>query len=148
MEPQDPYPGWAAGFGHLRASDADRERVIEALKSAFVQDRLTKGDLARRAGQVLQSKTYADLAGATAGIPAGRAAAPPSRQPAAPVRARAVNWKIVAWVASAIVLSPGLAVAFFATYYGSFFILLSLGFVASGLVSMPRTPGAGRHSAF
>ena len=31
----------AAGRGHLRAAHADRERVIEALKAAFVQGRLT-----------------------------------------------------------------------------------------------------------
>jgi hypothetical protein len=148
MRPQDPRAGWAADGGHLRASDADRERVIDALKAAFVQGRLSKNELARRAGQALESRTYAQLAEATAGIAAGRSAAAPSRQPAAPVRARSVNWKIIAWVTSAIVVSPGLAVAFFATYYGSFFILLTLGFVASGLVSTPRTPGAGRHSAF
>ena len=82
MEPHDPGAGWAAGGGHLRASDADRERVIDALKDAFVHGRLTKSELARRAGQAFESKTYADLARATAGIPAGRAAtAPPRRTP-------------------------------------------------------------------
>lgn len=146
MGPQDPGAGWAADGSHLRASDADRERVIDALKTAFVQGRLSKEEMARRAGQALESRTYAGLAGATAGIPAGRAAAPPSPQPAAPVRARAVSWKAIAWVVSAIAVLPGLAVAFFDTYYGSFFILLLLGFVASALIGTPRTPGAGRRS--
>ena len=145
MEPQDPYPGWVAGGGHLRASDADRERVIEALKSAFVQDRLSKGELARRAGQVLESKTYADLAGATAGIPSEPAVTVPPPRPASPVRARPVNWKIIAWVVGVIIMTPGLAVAFFDTYYGSFYILLLLGFIASGLVG---TCGAGRRRVF
>jgi hypothetical protein len=147
MGPQDPGAGWAADGGHLRASDADRERVIDALKVAFVQGRLSKNELARRAGQALESRTYAELVGATAGIPAipaRRAAAAPSRQPAAPVRARPVNWKVIAWVVGAIVVTPGLAFAFFATYWGSFFILLLVGFVASGLVT-PTTPGPGRH---
>ena len=145
MEPQDPYPGWAVGGGHLRASDADRERVVDALKAAFVQDRLTKGELARRAGQALESKTYADLAAATAGIPAAPAATPSPRQPASPVRARPVNWKVIAWVLSVVIVTPALGVAFFATYYGSFYILLLLGFVASGLIATPR---AGRRSVF
>lgn len=145
MEPQDPYPGWAVGGGHLRASDADRERVIDALKSAFVQGRLSQGGLASRAGQVLQSKTYADLAGATAGIPAEPAVTLPPRQPASPVRARPVNWRIIAWVVGVIIVTPALGIAFFATYYGSFYILLLLGFVASGLVSRS---GAGRRSVF
>jgi len=146
MGPQDPGAGWAADGSHLRASDADRERVIDALKTAFVQGRLSKEEMTRRTGQALESRIYAELADASAGIPAGPVAAPPSRQPAAPVRARAVSWKVIAWVVSAIVLLPGLAVAFFDTYSGSFFVLLLLGFVASALTGTPRTPGAGRRS--
>jgi hypothetical protein len=160
MEPQDPYLGWAAGSGHLRASDADRERVIDALKAAFVQGRLTKGELARRVGQALESRTYADLAGVTAAIPAAPAASLPPRQPAppvpvpavpvspvpvSPVAARSVNWKVIAWVVGVIIVTPALGVAFFATYYGSFYILLLLGFIASGVIG---TPGAGRRSVF
>ena len=131
--------------------------MIDALKAAFVQGRLSKSDLARRVGQVLESKTYGELAGATAGIPPGRAATPRPRQPAAPVRAtparparpaRTVSWKVIAWVVGVIIASPGLAVAFFDTYYGSFFILLVVGFVASGLVGSPGTPGASRHHMF
>jgi hypothetical protein len=110
-----------------------------------VQGRLTKGELARRAGQALESRTYADLAGATAGIPAEPAATPSPRQPASPVRTRPVNWKVIAWVMGVIIVTPALGVAFFATYYGSFYILLLLGFVASGLIG---TPGTGRHSVF
>jgi len=34
----------AAGRGRLRASDADREQVIDVLKAAFVQGRLTKDE--------------------------------------------------------------------------------------------------------
>jgi hypothetical protein len=139
MRPQDPNAGWPAGGGHLRASDADRERVIDALKTAFVQGRLSKDDMTTRTGHALESRTYAQLAGATAGIPPARAATPPPRQPAAPVRARPVNWKPIGWVVGAIVVLPGLGVAFFDTYYGSFFILLLVAFVASGLLG-PRTP--------
>jgi Domain of unknown function (DUF1707) len=133
-EPQDPGAEWPAGGGHLRASDADRERVIDALKTAFVQGRLSQSQLTRRAGQAFESRTYAELAGATAGIPAGRAATPPPRQPAAPVRARAVNWQAIGWVGGVIVVSPALGYAFFATYWGSFFILLLLAYVAAGLI--------------
>jgi hypothetical protein len=139
--PQDPRAGREANRGHLRASDADRERVIDALKTAFVQGRLSKDEMATRTGHALESRTYAELAGATAGIPAERAAPPPSRQAAAPVRARPVRWKVVAWVMCAVVALPGLAFAFFDTYYGSFYILLFFGFIASGLVGSPPTPG-------
>ena len=72
----------AAGRDRLRASHADREQVIEALKDAFVQGRLTRGELGARAGQALAARTYADLAALTADIPAQPAAARPARPPA------------------------------------------------------------------
>jgi DUF1707 SHOCT-like domain len=75
----------AAGRG--RASDADREQVIEMLKAAFVQGRLAKEDFDVRVGQVLASRTYADLAVVTA-LPAGAAASQP---PQTRSRARAGN---------------------------------------------------------
>ena len=73
--PVDPA---AAAHGRLRASDADRERVIEELKVAFVQGRLAREDLDRRAAQALTSRTYAELAAVTAAVPARR---PPETRP-------------------------------------------------------------------
>src|SRR6516225_3908457 len=60
----------AAGRGHLRASHADRDQTIDALKAAFVQGRLTKDEFDARVGQTLASRTYAELAAVTAGLPA------------------------------------------------------------------------------
>jgi hypothetical protein len=82
-EPPDQTPE-PAGRGDLRASHADREQVIEALKAAFVQGRLTKDEFDLRVGQVFASRTYAELAAVTADIPAGLAAA----KPPAPARAQ------------------------------------------------------------
>jgi hypothetical protein len=65
--PVDPV---TADHGRLRASDADRDRVIETLKVAFTQGRLTRDELDLRAGRALLARTYADLAAATADIPA------------------------------------------------------------------------------
>jgi Domain of unknown function (DUF1707) len=148
MDPQNPDARWAAGGGHLRASDADREQVVDALKAAFAQGRLGKSELVRRAGQALESRTYAELAGATAGILAERAPAPTPRPPVPPPRARRVNWKVVAWVVSMIMLATALGFAFFATYYGSFFILLLFGFGLATVVGSPGSPGAGRQGTF
>jgi hypothetical protein len=69
--------------GRLRASHADRERVIGALKAAFVQGRLTKDEFDSRVAQTLAARTYSDLAALTADIPAGLA-----NLPAEPVQAR------------------------------------------------------------
>lgn len=78
--PQDP-----ASRDRLRAGHADRDLVIEALKTAFVDGRLTKTELIARTGRALAAQTYADLASLTADIPA---APPPAMPvPAVPVLA-------------------------------------------------------------
>jgi len=77
----------AAGRGGMRASHADREQVIEVLKDAFAQGRLTRDELDARAGRALAARTCADLAALTADIPAGAPAAGPAGPPA-PVRRR------------------------------------------------------------
>jgi hypothetical protein len=74
-----------AGRGRIRAGHADREQVIEALKTAFVVGRLTKDEFAARMGQALSARTYGDLAALTADLPAEPAAAgpvPPAPAPA------------------------------------------------------------------
>jgi hypothetical protein len=85
--PQDPA---AAGRDRLRAGHADREQVIETLKTAFVHGRLTKDELGTRAGQALTARTYADLAALTADLPAAPSAPPaaPPERPPAPARRR------------------------------------------------------------
>jgi Domain of unknown function (DUF1707) len=64
----------------LRASHADREQVIDTLKDAFVQDRLTKDEFDARVGHALASRTRAELAALTADLPAGPPAARPPRK--------------------------------------------------------------------
>ena len=55
--------------GQLRTARADRDQAIDVLKAAFVQGRLTKDEFDLRVGQVLASRTYADLAALTADVP-------------------------------------------------------------------------------
>jgi hypothetical protein len=68
----------------LRASHADRNRVVDVLKAAFVEGRLTKDELDARLGQTLAARTYAELAAVTADIPAGTKLAPQPRPDRAP----------------------------------------------------------------
>ena len=77
-EPGDEVAPGASGHDRLRASHADRERVIDKLKAAFVQGRLAKDEFDLRVSQALASRTYAELAAVTADLPAG------SLQPACP----------------------------------------------------------------
>ena len=67
----DEMAAGAVGRGPMRASHADREQAIEALKDAFVHGRLTKDEFDARAGQALLVRTNADLAALTADIPPG-----------------------------------------------------------------------------
>lgn len=66
-----------AGHRRMRAFQADREQVIDQLKNAFVQDRLTKEEFDSRVGQAFTSRTCAELAALTADLPAWLTAAQP-----------------------------------------------------------------------
>ena len=89
-----------ADGSHLRASDTDREQVIEVLKAAFVQGRVTKDEFDLRVGLVLRSQTYARLDSLTADIPARAADKTPAAVPV-PSRERAImaasTFTILAW---------------------------------------------------
>jgi hypothetical protein len=97
----------AAGRARRRASPADRDQAIDALKAAFVQGRLTKDEFDERIGQTLASRTYGELVTVTADIPAGLAGARPRREPP---RRRANN--AVRWGTSGFVMPAILAAAF------------------------------------
>ena len=59
--------------GNLPTSRIGREQMLDALKTAFVQGRLTKDEFDLRVGQVLAA--YAELDSAIADIPGGLALA-------------------------------------------------------------------------
>ncbi len=80
--PGDEMAGDEMGHVHLRASHADRERVVDVLKTSFVHGRLTKDEFDARLGQALASRTNAELASLTFDLPVGPASAQPPRQPA------------------------------------------------------------------
>ena len=106
----------AVGRGRLRASHADREQVIDTLKTAFTDGRLDKDELDARVGQTLAARTYAELAMVTAGIPATPAPAPASASASAPPRRAArppVNKEAVKWglVAAGAMIPPAMFVA-------------------------------------
>lgn len=96
----------AENQGRLRASHDDREQVVGALKTAFMQGRLTEDELSGRAGQVYTARTYAELADVTAAVTAdlpgeltgdlaaeltGRIA---NRSPRDPWRGTKIAWRV------------------------------------------------------
>jgi Domain of unknown function (DUF1707) len=113
--PGDEMAAGAGDHGHLRASHADREQVIGALKAAFVAGMLAKDELDLRVGQAVASRTYAELAALTADLPAGLPTAQPPNLVQTQRKARVLRPGPVIAVATAayagvwayvIVLSP------------------------------------------
>jgi len=136
--PWDPLN--AAASGHMRASDADRDRAVDALKAAYIYGLLTREELGTRTGQALAARTYADLTAVTA-VLAERRPASQSRITHPPARKR-VSRRAVAFGAGAVVLPPALAAAFL-TYYGGFIILFLVTFIGAVVTAVPITPHRG-----
>ncbi len=140
--PGDQMGAGATARGHLRASDADREQVIDTLKDAFAQGRLTADELGVRTIRVLTSRTYAELAAVTADIPALLIQGLPHPQPARAPTRKPVNMKTVAWAAG-MIITPTALWTVFLTYYGGFIVLFLVAF-AGLVVTIPSTTPAGR----
>jgi hypothetical protein len=94
---RDPQDQPRAG---LRASDADRERFVEALRQHHVDGRLTAEELSERTGQAYAARTLGDLDALATDLPPLRPRTPPPgwdrsadlprrMQPAGPRRAAA-----------------------------------------------------------
>jgi hypothetical protein len=124
----NPLTAGSAGRSRLRASDADREQAIDTLKAAFAHGRLSRDDLAARTGQVLASRTLAELAAITAGIPAGPGEARPLRRPAPAYGLGRIDFRTVAW-AVCLLLMPATLGAEFVTYSAAFGVLFVLAFI-------------------
>jgi len=75
-EPPEP-----ASSPDLRASDADRDRVIDVLRAATADGRLTADEFNERMEAALASRTFRELAPLTADLTADLATAPASRAP-------------------------------------------------------------------
>jgi cation transport ATPase len=94
--------------GDLRASDADRERVVERLHKAATEGRIVSDELEQRVSQALKARTYRDLEETVADLPGQR------RQTArAPQRRAFPGWALGAVRANPlllILLIPALAV--------------------------------------
>ncbi len=61
--------------GTMRASNADRDRVVEFLNTAYSEGRLSKDEYDGRLENALSARTYADLDQLVTDLPAARATA-------------------------------------------------------------------------
>jgi hypothetical protein len=90
---------------------ADRERVIDLLKAAFVQDRLTRDELDTRVGQALVSRTGAELAAVTADLPVELIGAVPLRPPVRARRRVSMNTAVTSGAGVILMANAGMMAA-------------------------------------
>lgn len=132
---------WDPGRVRFLASDADRERTVDVLKTAFVHGTLTRDELTLRTGRALTARTYAELAAITAGLTP--AAPRPATQAQTQAQARAprkrVTKKVVVLSACAVVMPLTLGVAFL-SYYGGFLVMMLFTFIGAVLSAKPPAP--------
>ena len=128
---------WDPGSARFLASDADRERVVDVLKTAFVHGMLTRDELTLRTGRALTARTYAELAAITAGLTPGPPR--PATQPQTRTPRKRVSKKVVALSACAVVVPLTLGVAFL-SYYGGFLVMMFFTFIGAVMSSKPPAP--------
>jgi hypothetical protein len=78
-----------ASWHSLRASDRDREEVVERLRAAAVEGRLLVGELEQRLEVAFKARTSGELDMLMADLPAAPARVPGRRRPGLPVLAGA-----------------------------------------------------------
>lgn len=61
MTPREPDDVGPAVGGDLRASDADRNQVLDLLSAAYAEGRLTRDEHDERTGQATRARTFDDL---------------------------------------------------------------------------------------
>ena len=128
--------------GRLRASHVDRDQVISALKTAFIQGRLAKDEFDARVGQALTSRTHAELAVITADIPADPIVARPA-QPVLGVKSGVYVTALAAMLAAtlwAAAATAGSAAAGAAALTFSGVVIFTL-FVTGYQIREARHPG-------
>jgi uncharacterized membrane protein YdbT with pleckstrin-like domain len=99
---------------NLRASDADREHVAERLRQAAAEGRLLAEELEQRLGTALKARTYGELDGVVADLPATRVGHQGSRSAVPfgrPVLAATIAIAAVAVIAAAVLVVTGVLAA-------------------------------------
>ena len=117
----------------IRAADADRDRVLDTLGTAFMDGRLTGEEFHARAVWAAASRTYGDLAAVTVSIPP-RSEAPPRRTVRTDLDR--VDKKSLAWGMFLILMPVTLGIAF-ATHFVGFLVQFVVAFIGVTVTAQP-----------
>ncbi|MGW0355988.1 DUF1707 domain-containing protein [Nocardia nova] len=79
------------GNEHVRASDADREKIVERLRTAMNEGRLNLAEFDDRVQQVYAARTYGELSPILSDLPAVR------DRPGAVRPGRVPPWVLIMW---------------------------------------------------
>lgn len=108
----------------MRASDADRERVVERLRTALNEGRLDLGEYDERMQRAYAAKTYGDLDGLLTDLPVGPHPVPPAAAEShqkSPAAAWVLDqWR--SWVPAAVGLTAIWAISGFGDYWPGWII--------------------------
>ena len=109
----------------MRASHADRERVVERLRAALDEGRLDLGEYDERLQQAYAARTYGDLDGLLTDLPVGQhpvlAEAPAEPRSKSPTAEWILHqWQ--SWVPAAVALTAIWAISGFGDYWPGWII--------------------------
>ncbi len=109
VEPGPRVP--ADGSAATRASDAERERVVDLLSAAFAEGRLTREEHTTRVQRAYGSLTHAELAALSDDLPAGPPGTLPPPVTAATAAPRANRMAVGSFTCGLIPLLPATVAA-------------------------------------
>ena len=94
----------------MRASDADRERIVSLLHTAATEGRIGSDELEQRVSAALKARTYGELDSLIADIPSSRAGARANRERPIPARVGGVASRGGGWALAAVRANPWLLI--------------------------------------
>jgi hypothetical protein len=124
--------------GHLRASDEDRERVVDRLRKAASEGRIAAEELEQRVTSALRARTYAELDATVADLPGPSSRGGIQHRSAAGWAVSTVRANPALLLLAVPVLAVTAALLVAATVVWT--ILLVVFMVAGGRRRMPRGP--------
>jgi hypothetical protein len=107
----------------IRASDADRDSVVDRLRTAAAEGRLAAHELEHRVSTALKAKTYGELDATVADLPGTQRERRPARRAAGVVRAHPALLLVAIPVAMIVVATMVAIAALWAAVTIAFFVL-------------------------
>ena len=124
--------------GNLRASDEDRERIVDRLHKAATEGRIASDELEQRVSAALKARTYAELEQTVADLPGPRSRNTPVRHSTAGWAVSTVRANPILLVLAIPVLAVTAAALLAATVVWTVMVLVVL--MVSGRQRMGRPP--------